>query len=74
MTDEEIGHEEKAVLGRVDHRRVEEVGTGSAGGGSESTSGISAQTFYLYRRLSFCKPISERSALVSCIYLSAVTR
>jgi len=30
MTDEEIGHEEKAVLGRVDHRRVEEVGTGSA--------------------------------------------
>ena len=68
MTDEEIGHEEKAVLGRVDHRRVEEVGTGSAGGG------ISEQTFYLYRRLSFCKPISERSALVSCIYLSAVTR
>jgi len=42
MTDEEIGHEEKAVLGRVDHRRVEEVGTGSAGGGSDSTSGFRA--------------------------------
>ena len=81
MTDEEIGHEEKAVLGRADHCCVEEGGTGSAGGGtgsagggSDSTGGISKQTFYLYRRLSLCNPISEGSALVSCIHLSAVTR
>ena len=36
--------------------------------------GIPRATFYLYGRLSRCKSILKRSALVSCKHLSGVAR
>ena len=35
--------------------------------------GVQRVTYYLYGRLSRCKLISKRSALVSCVHLSGVT-
>ena len=36
--------------------------------------GVTEVTYYLYGRLSRCKSISKRSALLSCIHLSGVTQ
>jgi putative transposase len=36
--------------------------------------GVTEVTYYLYGRLSLCKPTSIRSALVRCVHLSGVTR
>ncbi len=36
--------------------------------------GVAEVTYYLYGRLSLCKPTSIRSALVRCVHLSGVTR